>query len=120
MQTFVTIIQLVIALGILNVWLVRYKKQTGWRGGDARNMKEEFQVYSLPVWFMGVVGFLKILFATLLILGVWLPAVTKPAVIGMAILMLGAVVMHIKVKDALKKSLPALSVLVLCLIVAVL
>ena len=120
MQTFVTIIQLVIALGILNVWLVRYKKQTGWRGGDARNMKEEFQVYSLPVWFMGVVGFLKIVFAMLLILGVWLPSVTKPAAIGMAILMLGAVAMHIKVKDALKKSLPALSVLLLCLIVAVL
>lgn len=120
MQTFVTIIQLVIALGILNVWLVRYKKQTGWRGGDARNMKEEFQVYGLPVWFMGVVGFLKIVFAMLLILGVWLPSVTKPAAIGMAILMLGAVAMHIKVKDALKKSLPALSVLLLCLIVTVL
>ncbi len=120
MQTFVTIIQLVIALGILNVWLVRYKKPTGWRGGDARNMKEEFQVYGLPLWFMGAVGFLKVLFALLLILGVWFPSVTKPAAIGMAILMLGAVVMHMKVKDALKKSFPALSVLVLCLIVAVL
>jgi hypothetical protein len=33
--------------------------------------------------------------------------------------MLGAVAMHVKVKDPLKKSLPALTMLVLCIIVAV-
>ena len=107
MQVFVTIIQLVVALGILNVWLLRYGKQTAWRGGDAKSLKEEFATYGLPSWFMGVVGFLKILFAALLIMGVWLPAATKPAAIGMSVLMLGAVSMHLKVKDPLKKSMPA-------------
>jgi uncharacterized membrane protein YphA (DoxX/SURF4 family) len=112
--------QVVIAMGILNVWLLRFGKPTEWRGGDAKNMKEEFAVYGLPAWSVGVVGFLKILLAALLIAGIWLPAVTKPAAIGMAVLMLGAVSMHIKVKDPLQRSLPAFCVLVLSVLVAVL
>ncbi|MHC4922448.1 MAG: DoxX family protein [Planctomycetota bacterium] len=74
-------------------------------------MKEEFAVYGLPAWSVGVVGFLKILLAALLIAGIWLPAVTKPAAIGMAVLMLGAVSMHIKVKDPLQRSLVLVAVL---------
>jgi hypothetical protein len=35
----------------------------------------------------------------------------------MAVLMFGAVAMHMKVRDPIKKSLPALLVLLLCLIV---
>jgi uncharacterized membrane protein YphA (DoxX/SURF4 family) len=118
MDTAVTIIQIVIALGILNVWVLRYGKSTSWRGGDAKDMKEEFEVYGLPGWFMGLVGFLKLLFAALLIAGVWAPALTQPAAIGMAVLMLGAVSMHVRVKDPVKKSLPAFTMLVLSLIVA--
>lgn len=119
MDTLVIIIQIVIALGILNVWLLRFGRDTSWRGGSAENMKEEFEVYGLPTWFMWGVGFFKILFAVLLIVGVWIPSVTLPAAIGMALLMLGAVSMHIKVKDPLKKALPAFSLLVLCVIVIV-
>ena len=57
-------IKLVIALGIYNVWLLRSRKATNWRGGEAKNMKEEFEVYGLPGWFMNVVGLFKLLFAT--------------------------------------------------------
>jgi uncharacterized membrane protein YphA (DoxX/SURF4 family) len=119
MDLAVQVIQVVIALGIYNVWLVRFGKSTDWRGGTARNLKEEFAVYGLPGWFMGVVGFLKLLFATLLIAGIWFPAVTRPAAAGLAVLMLGAVAMHVKVKDPLKRSLPAFTMLVLSVIVAV-
>jgi uncharacterized membrane protein YphA (DoxX/SURF4 family) len=119
MDLAVQVIQVVIALGIYNVWLVRFGKSTDWRGGTARNLKEEFAVYGLPGWFMGVVGFLKLLFATLLIAGIWFPAVTRPAAAGLAVLMLGAVAMHMKVKDPLKRSLPAFTMLVLSVIVAV-
>jgi uncharacterized membrane protein YphA (DoxX/SURF4 family) len=119
METVVTIVQVVVALGIFNVWLLRFGKSTGWRGGSAQNMKEEFQVYGLPGWLVGVIGFLKLLFAVLLIAGIWFPTVTKPAAIGMAVLMLGAVAMHFKVKDPPKKSLPAFTMLVLSLVVAV-
>ena len=118
METIQNIIQIVIAIGIFNVWILRYGKSSSWRGGEAKNMKEEFQVYGLPSWFVGVVGFLKILFALMLIVGLWFPALVQPAAIGIAVLMLGAIVMHIKVKDPATKSLPAFSLLVLSAIVA--
>lgn len=118
METIINIIQIVIALGILNVWILRFGKPSTWRGGEAKNMKEEFQVYGLPSWFVGVIGFLKVLFALMLIAGLWSPMLVQPAAIGIAILMLGAITMHIKVKDSLMKSLPAFTLLVLSSIVA--
>ena len=114
------LLQIIIALGIFNVWLLRYGKSTGWRGGDATNMKEEFAVYGLPPWFMGVIGGLKILLAIALIVGIWVPALTNPAALGMAALMLGAIAMHFKVGDPPKRSLPAFTMLVLSLLVVAL
>ncbi len=120
MEPIVLVSRIVIALALLNVWLLRAGKPTDWRGGDAKNMKEEFAAYGLPAWFMGVVGFFKVTLAILLLVGIWVPSVTKPAAIGIAVLMLGAVSMHIKVRDPLKKSLPAFSLLVLSLIILLL
>jgi hypothetical protein len=117
MELLKTIVQVVIALGIFNVWIFRYGKSTTWRGGSATNMKEEFAVYGLPGWSVGLVGFLKILFAVLLVAGLWVSAVVRPAAIGIGILMLGAIAMHLKVKDPAKKSLPAFSMLVLSLLI---
>jgi hypothetical protein len=118
MDVVKVVIQVIIALGILNVWLLRYGKPTAWRGGGAQNMKEEFKVYGLPDAFVTVIGFLKLTLAVLLIAGIWFPVVTQPAAIGMAVLMLGAVAMHVKVGDPPKKSLPAFTMLVLSLVVA--
>ena len=120
MDLVVTICQIVVALGIYNVWLVRSKRATNWRGGSAVNMREEFAVYGLPGWFMIAIGVLKVSCATLLLVGIWLPVVTRPAAIALAILMSGAVSMHVKVKDPLKKALPSTLVLLLCILVAVL
>ncbi|NBO63660.1 MAG: DoxX family membrane protein [Acidobacteria bacterium] len=119
MEMVVTVSQLVVALGLLNVWLLRTGKQTSWRGGDAKSMREEFLAYGLPVWFMWVVGTLKVSLAILLIVGLWKNYLTQPAAIGIAVLMLGAIAMHFKVGDPLKKSLPAISVLLLTLVTIV-
>lgn len=116
-ETVVAVLQVVIALGLYNVWLVRYGKPSRWRGGDAQNMKEEFAVYGLPGWMVGVVGFLKLLFATGLLVGIWVPALTRPSALGIAVLMLGAVAMHVKVGDPIQRALPALSLLLLSLVV---
>ena len=102
MESLRIIAQLILALGILNVWLLRFDKTTSYRAGTAKNMREEFATYGLPLWFMWVVGGLKILFALSLLVGFWLPELIRPAAIGMAILMLGAIGMHIKVGDELK------------------
>lgn len=79
-------------------------------------MKEEFEVYGLPDWFMKIIGALKLILATLLIAVIWVTGLMKPAALGMAILMLGAIVMHFKVKDAPLKSLSAFALLVLSLV----
>ena len=109
--------QIVVALGLLNVWLLRARKPTAYRGGEAKNMQEEFAAYGLPRWFMIVIGFLKVALALVLIVGLWVPGLTRPAAIGVAALMLGAVAMHLKVNDPPKKAAPAFLLLVLCLVV---
>lgn len=105
--------QLIIALGIFNVWILRYGRSTHYRGGDASNLKEEFAVYGLPEWSFFVVGFFKLLAATLLIAGIAYPELVMPAATTMILLMIGAFAMHLKVKDPFHKALPALSLLVL-------
>ncbi|MBF24921.1 MAG: hypothetical protein CMP49_00150 [Flavobacteriales bacterium] len=107
------IINILISLTILNVWIVRYNKKTQWRGGEAKSLMEEFHVYGLPHWFMLIIGFLKISLALLLIVGLWIPSVNLYTACAMSVLMLGAIIMHLKVNDPIKKSLPALSILVL-------
>ena len=114
------ILQTVIALGILNVWLLRFNKPTAWRGASATNMKEEFAAYGLPGGAVYVVGFLKVLCALLLLVGIWVPYVTMPAAGLMALLMLGAVAMHFKVGDPPKKALPAATLLLLSVLVVIL
>lgn len=118
MEYFQGILAASISLGILNVWLLRFNKPTPYRGGAATNMKEEFAAYGLPEWFMWVVGGLKVLLALSLLASFWRPELLQPAAIGMAALMLGAVGMHLKIGDTLKKTAPALSVLMLSLLVA--
>ncbi|MCX6611778.1 MAG: DoxX family protein [Acidobacteria bacterium] len=81
-------------------------------------MREEFAVYGLSSGMMKVIGVLKVSLGLCLILGLWLPSLTRPAAIAVAALMLGAVAMHLKVKDPLKSSLPALTLLVLAIVVA--
>ncbi len=120
MDYVVIVLQIVIALGIINVWILRPGKSTNWRGGQAKSMREEFAVYGLPVWFMYLIGSLKCLLAALLIAGIWIPVVTVPAAVAMAVLMLGAISMHVRVKDPLQKALPSFTMMVLSLAVAVL
>ena len=111
MHSFVIVLQIAVALGLLNVWLLRVGRSTGYRGGDAHTMREEFACYGLPAWSMRVVGTLKIAAALCLIAGIWLQSLVLPAAGVVCALMVGALAMHVKVRDPLKKSLPALMVM---------
>lgn len=108
------------ALWILNVWFYRFNKDTGYRGGDAKNMGEEFQEYGLSKKTMYAVGAIKVSLAGLLLAGHRYPRLVRPASLGLAALMLGAIGMHVKVKDPVKRSLPAISVFGLSVLSAVL
>lgn len=106
-----TVLQVVLALGLLNVWLIRSGSATAYRGGDAKSLKEEFEAYGLPGWFFGLIGVLKVGSAIGLLAGLWMPELILPAAALVVALMLGALAMHVKVKDPAVKSLPALLML---------
>lgn len=118
MELLRTILQVVVGLGILNVWLIRANWSTGYRGGNAKNLKEEFATYGLPTWFFYLVGALKIACATSLLVGIWFHFLVAPGAIGLAVLMVGAFTMHLKVKDPFKKAWPSLAMLAMSLLIA--
>ena len=107
----ILILQLIISIGLINVWFFRFNKATEFRGGNAKNMREEFQAYGLPAWSMYLVGAAKVIIAVLLIVSIWLKELLIYNLLALAVLMIAAVLMHIKVKDPIKKSYPALSIL---------
>lgn len=108
-------LKIIVALSLLNVWLIQYNKPTRWRGGNAQTIKEEFEVYRLPVWLCYVVGFLKVSLSIVLLASIWYPAYEEYAALGLAVLLLGSILMHIKIKDPLFKSFPAFLFLLMCL-----
>ncbi len=108
------------ALWILNVWFNRFSKDTGYRGGDATNMVEEFEEYGFSKRSMYIVGAAKVTLASLMLLGHRVPKLVRPASGGLAAFMVGAIGMHVKVKDPLKRSMPAITVLALSALSAIL
>ena len=118
MNIILICLQTLVALLILNVWIVRPRMRTRFRGGDAKNMREEFATYGLSFSAMCVIGGLKVALALALLAGIWIDGITQWAAIGLALLMLGAFAMHLKVKDPIKKSVPSLVILALCVAIA--
>lgn len=118
MDYLIIVLQLVVALSLINVWLLQNNKPTRWRGGEAKTLLEEFEVYGLPKWSCYLVGIFKVGLALALIIGIWFPEILRPSAIVLALFLSGSVIMHLKVKDPLIKSLPAAIFLVLCLVIA--
>ncbi|CRX37944.1 DoxX family protein [Estrella lausannensis] len=112
MQCVTLFLQLIVAFGLLNVWILRRNQETPYRGSDGKSLKEEFAAYGLPAWAFYAVGLIKISAALLLILGLWLPYLVFPAAAVVSLLMMGAIAMHLKVKDPYMKSMPAFIMLV--------
>lgn len=115
MDIFITILKIIVAVSLLNVWLVQYNKPSQWRGGEAQNIFEEFAVYGLPRWLCYVVGVLKVTGAIALIASIWFPVLAVPAAAVVGVLLTGSIIMHIKISDPLKKSFPAALFLLMCL-----
>ncbi|MBC8190567.1 MAG: DoxX family protein [Puniceicoccaceae bacterium] len=114
------ILQITVGLGILNVWLLRFQNKTSYRGGESSNMKQEFAHYGLPNWSVYVIGFFKISSAAGLLVGIFITPFVLPSAILLATLMLGAVSMHAKVSDPIKKSIPALCILAMAILIVLL
>lgn len=119
MSTLATIAQVVIALGIFNVWLIRRNRPTPYRPDGAGNMEEEFERYGFPDWVRIAVGSTKVLLAVLLLVGILFTPLAVGAATLMALLMLSAVAAHVRVGDPWVKAMPAALMLSLSAIVVI-
>lgn len=120
MEIFSIVLQVIAGLVIYNVWLVRHNRKTPYRAKGASNLRQEFIAYGLPVWSMYLVGIIKVAAATGLIVGVWLPGITTISAAILGVMRVGAVFMHILVRDTLKRTLPALGILAITLLILLL
>ena len=99
--------QLIIAISIVIVWVFRFD-----------NIVKEFEQYGLSTLIRSMVGAAKLVLATLLVVGVWYPALVLIPALLMALLMISAQYFHFKVNNPFQKRIPALFLLSLCLFVA--
>ena len=89
---------------IFFVWVVRY-----------REIIEEFKAYNLPAWLRDLVGILKLSFAFMLF-----SADSNIILLGAAgiiLLMVAALITHIRVKNSFYKMLPSASLMILSFII---
>ena len=107
----------IVGLTVINVWLFRSGKSTSYRGGNASNLMEEFEVYGLGDFFL-TIGIIKVSLAVLLLLSIYFNKLKLISSLGIAIMMIVAIYMHFSVGDELIKSMPASVMLVSCLIIA--
>jgi hypothetical protein len=107
MNIYTTIAQVVIAISVGYVWIFRFD-----------NIVKEFKQYELSDLTRNIVGASKIALATLLIAGIWFPALVFIPALVMAFLMICAQFFHFKVKNPWLKHLPSLILLALSLFVA--
>jgi uncharacterized membrane protein YkgB len=111
------VLSVIVGLTVINVWLFRSGKSTSYRGGNASNLMEEFEVYGLGDFFM-IIGIIKVSLAVLLLLSIYFNKLKLISSLGIAFMMLVAVYMHFSVGDELIKSMPASVMLLSCLIIA--
>jgi len=117
MKLLSKILSVIVGLTVINVWLFRSNRSTSYRGGDASNLLEEFQVYGLDDYFL-IIGIVKVSLAIMLLLSLYFKKLSFFASSGIAVMMLVAVFMHINVGDELIKSMPASVMLTSCLVIA--
>jgi hypothetical protein len=111
-------LKIIVGISILNVWLLQKGKATKWRGGEAKTIFEEFEVYGFSQQFCYVIGFLKVSLALLLIASIQFQVLALVGSLGLAILLLGSILMHFKIKDPLYKSFPAFLFFIMNLLIA--
>ena len=99
--------QILVAVSVAYVWIFRFE-----------NIEKEFREYGFPVVFRSLIGAAKIALATLLVAGIWYPALVLVPALGMAALMAGAQYSHFKVRHSFPAFVPSLVLLLLSLFIA--
>ena len=100
LENIVEAFKIIVTVAIFFVWFVRYD-----------NIKKEFLEYRYPSWFRDLVGILKISF-TVMLHSAYNEIVLIGA-FGILILMLGAVITHIRVRSDFRKYIASVSMFII-------
>lgn len=115
--TLSDILQLTIGVSIMVIWILRTTVASSYRVGDAQTLSEEFTEAGFTEGVYQVMRILKPIFAFLLVIGIVYEPFFIPCMTFTTFAMIGAVYAHIKVKDEIKKMIPAITLLAFCFIV---
>ncbi len=107
MTNYAIIAQIIVAMSIGYVWIFRFD-----------NIVKEFKQYGLSDLTRSLVGATKIVLSTLLVAGIWYPALILIPALLMAFLMVSAQFFHFKVRNSWQKHVPSLLLLILSLFIA--
>ena len=91
-------LKVISSVAIFFVWVVRYD-----------NIRKEFVEYNLPSWVRDLVGILKLSFAMMLQFSN--EEVVKIGALGISVLMLGAVVTHLRLKSNFRRYIASVAML---------
>ena len=100
LDILIELIKIVSSVAIFFVWVVRYK-----------NIRKEFEDYNLPTWLRDLTGILKLSFA-------WMLHSSDPIIVvagssGITLLMLSAVVTHVRLKSTFRRYIASVTMLLL-------
>ena len=115
--TFSDMLQLVIGVSIMVIWILRTTVSSAYRVGDAQTLSEEFTEAGFTEGVYQVMRILKPIFAFLLVIGIVYEPFFIPCMSFTTLAMIGAVYAHVKVKDEMRKMVPAVTLLIFCFIV---
>ena len=105
MPFFHEVLSILVFGSIIFVWGVRYN-----------NIKDEFKHFNLPKWLRDLVGIFKFAFAIMLLNDDY--EISRLGASGIAVLMIAALITHIRLNSKATKMLPSFSLLCVCLVIS--
>lgn len=102
------IIQIILALGFLMFGAMKL---------GSKQMVDEFTRYGMPQWFRVITGLLEIAGAALLVAGIWNDSLIAIGGLLLAVIMVGAVITHLRIKDPVSKIGLPIILLILTLVI---
>jgi MFS superfamily sulfate permease-like transporter len=103
-NSLIEAVKILVFSSVLFVWVVRYK-----------NIVEEFRTYNYPDWLRDLVGILKISLVVMLMSEN--SYLVNIGAVGIMILMLAAIITHLRIKNSFTKMLPAMTLFVLSAVI---
>lgn len=102
------ILQVLLGLGFLMFGFMKL---------SSKQMVEGFKHYGYPGWFRVFTGLVEIISAVFVIVGIWNETVAAWGGLLIVVTMIGAIITHIKIKDAVKSMMMPILLLLLGFIV---